>query len=156
MTMYNEAQTSGAYMPGAVVGTGRPNGFVNPFRGQVRELPAVPTISRLGSTSSIMSPPNMFGGANQVSGVAAPINVPLPEIGPSVIGSIAGALPAVGAVNLARDIPNANGRPLIPVGLRERVAASLPDGIRKRAVAWERAISRRLTRASPSIPVGRE
>lgn len=151
--MYDEATTPGSSIPAAAVGYFRPNGFINPFRGSVKAPPALPTISRIGSTSSIIAPPNAFGGSNQV---LTAIKKPLPPIGPSVVGTIADTARVTGVASLIREIPNAPARPFFPVGLRERVAEMLPEGIRKRAVSWQRATVRFRTTNSPSIPVARE
>lgn len=62
---------------------------------------------------------------------------------PSVAGTIYNATPLSNITSVATDIRSGvRGRPLIPVGLRDRAADAMPPGIRQRAAAWNRAVAR--------------
>lgn len=155
MPLYDEATT-----PGSTRQNVGPAGAIIPLPAPIRELPReiFSGASRSFGAGSFLAPPpgSVVSGA-PTRALPAIIDKPLPALGPSIAGTVARISPAGDVATIARELPAIGQRPLLPVGLRERVAETLPPGVRKRATVWARAVARfRSGRPSMNNRVTRE
>lgn len=136
MAIYIEAAAPGSSIPnprgmgGAVVPSLVPRGFPPELSGVSGFLPV----------ASFTNAPSFTTGPLRKYG--AEIAKSAPPIGPSVTGTLFSATPLANITSVFRDLPHAARRPFLPAGLRERVAETLPPGLRQRATVWTRAVAR--------------
>lgn len=160
------AQTSGSTYPhyGAMVRDRASHaGVIIPQITQsIQDLAPVitrPTTKR-GQTMQHSSPPASLSSIEaSIPGSTYPAEIIKPlTLTPSVAGTVFNATPLSNVTAVARDIRSGvRGRPLIPIGLRDRAADAMPPGMRQRAAAWSRAVARfRSHRPARGNVVGRE
>lgn len=157
--MYVEATQPGSSRPNTDVFRsdvpGGVGGVVFPNIANIipREIPAFGGMSRRVPVSNVSQPPRASDGDTGSYPAAITRRVDLGA--PSVVSTLFQATPANNVVTIVRDLPNAAGRPLFPLGLTERVVEALPAGMKARAANWSRLLSR-LASKRPSLPVARE
>lgn len=157
MPLYDEATTPGSTRPG--VG---PAGAIIPLPSPVdlRNLVSnrFPAVSqRFGAGSFTAPPPGTAVSGAPTRAIPAIIEKSAPPLGASVAGTIASITPVADAAKLVRELPAIDHRPILPAGLRERVAETMPPGIRRRATVWARAVARfRSGRPSMGNRISRE
>lgn len=121
-----------------------PIAFINALNIQPR--PGMPNSTRQRAQSfAHASPPATLSSIEaRVPDSYFPAQIVKPlTLTPSVAGTVYNATPLSNVTSVATDIRSGvRGRPLIPVGLRDRAADAMPPGIRQRAAAWTRAVAR--------------
>jgi len=154
MPLYNEAPQPGSSFPNRASLPPDHGAILPPlvFNELIPRLAGIAPRARAGS----FTPPPRTAGVPSPARVAEIIK-PFPIIGGSVAGTIYNATPVSNITAVASDIPHAVNRPLIPPGLRERLAENMPAGMRQRATVWARAVARwRSNRPTSGGKISRE
>lgn len=148
MALYNEAQIPGSTYPGVGVSTRSrvsPNAGAGVILPQLRpHLPpsGAPPIITEGLHRALQTlSPNLTSRHDTPAGDQH-ISKSAPPIGPSLAGDLFNISPFQNVTSAGDAFLHADQRPLIPAGLKARVAAAMPPGMRHRTASWDRAVAR--------------